>query len=546
MDVALHRAGVTFVLDRAGHHRRGRRQPPRHVGPVAAAGRARASGSPRRATPPQLREAAARGRRRRRRPDGGALPQGRRAAPTSPAIERVGGVDVLRRAGDRDVLLVAVGAMAAHRASRSPTAWPRRASASPSSTRAGCCRSTPRWSPLAARHRLVVTVEDGVRVGGVGSAVAADAARRRRADARCATSASRCGSSTTAARAEVLDEIGLTAQEVSRRVVELVAPAGRRAGRRHPRLSSGGEATSSAVTSSGRGTPRSRSSVADHAAPTNAGSIRERSYQPRRRIGTAIARIPVPSPDARCRRRDGEASSARTSHAADRADHALDAVTAEPGGRQRAHPVHVPPQRRPPAELGHAGRERDPGVQRRHAAAVAGRVAGEPVDADAELQRAAQQPLPDPAAPEVVRMPGWQRDDAGGGAQPLAGGVAELGDERVEAQQLLDPAAGDGRHVGAVRGQPVGARGGRDLVPADGHGGGSGQDDAGVRGHDVDVRQDADRQHAASQRHVIGGGSHPVTVTAGMPVRQRVRPNRPACRVRPRGVTAGHAVARSS
>ena len=40
MDVALHRAGVTFVLDRAGVTGPGRPQPPRHVGPRDAADRA--------------------------------------------------------------------------------------------------------------------------------------------------------------------------------------------------------------------------------------------------------------------------------------------------------------------------------------------------------------------------------------------------------------------------------------------------------------------------------------------------------------------------
>ena len=39
MDCALHRAGVTFVLDRAGCHRRRRSEPQRHVGHVDPAGR---------------------------------------------------------------------------------------------------------------------------------------------------------------------------------------------------------------------------------------------------------------------------------------------------------------------------------------------------------------------------------------------------------------------------------------------------------------------------------------------------------------------------
>ncbi len=76
MDVALHRAGVTFVLDRAGVTGPRRSQPPRHVGPRHPAGRPQHQdcGTSRR-------DAAARGTRRsrrgRRRADRRALLQGR-------------------------------------------------------------------------------------------------------------------------------------------------------------------------------------------------------------------------------------------------------------------------------------------------------------------------------------------------------------------------------------------------------------------------------------------------------------------------------------
>ena len=66
MDVALHKCGVTFVLDRAGCHRRRRRQPQRHVGHVDPPGRAR----------PAARRAA------RRRPAARAAPRGRRRSTT--------------------------------------------------------------------------------------------------------------------------------------------------------------------------------------------------------------------------------------------------------------------------------------------------------------------------------------------------------------------------------------------------------------------------------------------------------------------------------
>jgi hypothetical protein len=57
----------------------------------------------------------------------------------------------------------------------------------------------------------------------------------------------------------------------------------------------GARVISSAVMSSGRSKPRSSGAVAAAAAAVYAGSIRDRSSQPRRRIGTAAARIPVPS-----------------------------------------------------------------------------------------------------------------------------------------------------------------------------------------------------------------------------------------------------------
>ena len=52
------------------------------------------------------------------------------------------------------------------RAARAP-----RASARPSSTRAGSCRCSRRIVELAASHRLVISIEDGIRVGGIGTRV---------------------------------------------------------------------------------------------------------------------------------------------------------------------------------------------------------------------------------------------------------------------------------------------------------------------------------------------------------------------------------------
>jgi 1-deoxy-D-xylulose-5-phosphate synthase len=94
----------------------------------------------------------------------------------------------------------------------------------------GCQVVDPRWVQpvdpelvaMAAGHRLVVTVEDSGRVGGVGTALA-QALR----DADVSTPLRDFGIPARfldhGKRAEVLAEIGLTAQAISRAVVESVA-----------------------------------------------------------------------------------------------------------------------------------------------------------------------------------------------------------------------------------------------------------------------------------------------------------------------------------
>jgi 1-deoxy-D-xylulose-5-phosphate synthase len=130
-------------------------------------------------------------------------------------------VDVLRRGESPDVLLVSVGSMA-------ETAL----------EVAGRCAQQgievtvvdPRWVKpvndeivrLAREHRLVVTVEDGIRTGGVGAAVA-QALR----DSGVPTPLRDFGVPPRfldhAKRSEVLADIGLTAQDIARHVVETVS-----------------------------------------------------------------------------------------------------------------------------------------------------------------------------------------------------------------------------------------------------------------------------------------------------------------------------------
>ena len=195
MDVALHRCGVTFVLDRAG---------------VTGADGASHNGMWDMSilqVVPGLRIAAPRDADQLRAqlreavevddaPTVVRFPK-ESVGPAVPAVGRVGGMDVLHRAGRTpDVLLVSVGALGAVCLQTADLLTSRGISAAPSSTRAGSSPSTRQLAPLAERHRLVAVVEDNSRAGGVGSAVA-QALRDAGVDVPLRTSASPSSSSTT-------------------------------------------------------------------------------------------------------------------------------------------------------------------------------------------------------------------------------------------------------------------------------------------------------------------------------------------------------------
>jgi 1-deoxy-D-xylulose-5-phosphate synthase len=221
MDVALHRCGVTFVLDRAGVTGD---DGPSHNGMWDMAFLQVVPGlriaAPRDAVTLRslLREAVDVDDA----PTVVRFPKGAVCADIV-AVDQVGGVDVLRRSDAPDVLLVSVGSMAetslevADRCAQQGI---------------GVTVVDPRWVKpvndeivrMAGEHRLVVTVEDGIRAGGVGAAVA-QALR----DARVATPLRDFGIPPRfldhAKRAEVLAEIGLTAQDIAREIVETVSRA---------------------------------------------------------------------------------------------------------------------------------------------------------------------------------------------------------------------------------------------------------------------------------------------------------------------------------
>ncbi|MEO3850626.1 1-deoxy-D-xylulose-5-phosphate synthase [Streptomyces sp. B8F3] len=168
MDVALHRCGVTFVLDRAGV-----------TGPDGASHHGMWDMSILQVVP-GLRIAAPRDADQLRAQLGEAVavddaptvvrfPRGTVSEPI-PAIARIGGMDVLRRDEREDVLLVGVGAMASVCLEAAGLLAARGL---------GCTVVDPRWvkpvdghlPPLADRFRVVAVVEDNSVSSGVGAAV---------------------------------------------------------------------------------------------------------------------------------------------------------------------------------------------------------------------------------------------------------------------------------------------------------------------------------------------------------------------------------------
>ncbi|MEV8067165.1 1-deoxy-D-xylulose-5-phosphate synthase [Streptomyces sp. NPDC085995] len=214
MDVALHRCGVTFVLDRAGvtgtdgaSHNGMWDMSVLQVVPGLRIAAPRDAAQLR----AQLREAVA-------VDDAPTLVRFPKESvgPEIPAVDRVGGMDVLHRAGRPEVLLVAVGVMA-------PVCL--QAAELLEARGIGCTVVDPRWvkpvdpalPDLAAGHRLVAVVEDNSRAAGVGSAVSLALG-----DAEVDVPVRRFGIPEQflahAKRAEVLADIGLTPVEIAGRI----------------------------------------------------------------------------------------------------------------------------------------------------------------------------------------------------------------------------------------------------------------------------------------------------------------------------------------
>ena len=222
MDVALHKAGVTFVLDRAGvtgpdgasHHGMWDLAMLQIVPGIRIA-------SPRDELRlvEELNEAVSISDA----PTVIRFPKGS-VSEEIPAIRRLDdGVDVLLESPAKDVLILTVGSMA-HMGLQVAKML--------ADQGIGATVIDPRWVipvpesvvDLARKHRLVVTIEDGIRVGGIGTRVRQDL-RAAQVD----TALSEIGLPDQflehASREEILDRVGLNAQDISREIVAQVLGA---------------------------------------------------------------------------------------------------------------------------------------------------------------------------------------------------------------------------------------------------------------------------------------------------------------------------------
>ena len=216
LDVALHKAGVTFVLDRAGIT--GDDGPSHHgIWDMALTG-----------IVPTLHLAAPRDSARLKEvlreaiaisdaPTVIRFPKG--AVPADiPAFERRDGIDVLYRGESADVLLISVGAMATMSVEAASQAY---------REGVGVTVIDPRWvKPLpqsliamADRYKSVVVVEDGIAHGGIASALS-EMFRKAGLDTPIHSIGVPLVFIEHSKRSEILGDLGITAQNISREIVE--------------------------------------------------------------------------------------------------------------------------------------------------------------------------------------------------------------------------------------------------------------------------------------------------------------------------------------
>lgn len=216
LDVALHRAGVTFVLDRAGVT--GDDGPSHHgIWDLALTG-----------IVPTMHVAAPRDAERLRETlreavlisDAPSMVRFPKGAVQSeiPAFERRDGIDVLYRGESADVLLVSIGAMAATAVEAASMAY---------REGVGVTVIDPRWvkplpislTSMAQRYKSVVVIEDGIKHGGIASSIS-----ELFREAGLTTPIHSIGVPLEfiehSKRTEIFNDLGITAQNIARSIVE--------------------------------------------------------------------------------------------------------------------------------------------------------------------------------------------------------------------------------------------------------------------------------------------------------------------------------------
>jgi 1-deoxy-D-xylulose-5-phosphate synthase len=215
LDVALHKAGVTFVLDRSGIT--GDDGPSHHgIWDLALTG-----------IVPTLRVAAPR--------DGARLKETLREAldvsdaptlirypkgavnPDIPAFERRDGIDVLYRGESADILLVSVGALAGMAVEAAAQAY---------REGVGVTVIDPRWvKPLplslvtmAQRYKSIVVIEDGIKHGGIASTIS-EMFREEGLDVPIHSIGVPLEFIEHAKRDEIMSDLGITVQTITRSLV---------------------------------------------------------------------------------------------------------------------------------------------------------------------------------------------------------------------------------------------------------------------------------------------------------------------------------------
>ena len=215
MDVALHKAGVTFVLDRAGVT--GDDGPSHHgIWDLALTGIVPTLhvAAPRDAA--ILREVLRESLEISDAPSLLRFPKGAVGADI-PAFERRDGIDVLYRGESADVLLVSIGAMAKICVEAASQAY---------REGVGVTVIDPRWvKPLPAslltmaqRYKSVVVVEDGIKHGGIASTIS-EMFREAGLDVPIHSIGIPLEFIEHSKRSEILSDLGITAQNITHQLV---------------------------------------------------------------------------------------------------------------------------------------------------------------------------------------------------------------------------------------------------------------------------------------------------------------------------------------